>query len=482
MSTSTGRALPDLAPPRLVSNVGRREAEILVATAVCAVLLGLAATQPGTLRVAIGALIAAALATLAVRRPDRALLALVVWLAVLGTARRVLTGVSGYALGDPLLVVGPVVLATLALLACGRKALRGSTPLTHGVLVLGAWLTLSAVNPAQGGLAVGLGGVLLVVVPMLGFLVGRALVTDRLLGRVLWLYAVLALPAAVYGLVQSFVVLPGWDQRWVEEAGYSSLNVNGVIRAFGSFASASEYLRFLSVGVVCWAILGPRSRGKVLMPLAAALLAVAIWFVSGRGAVILLVVAFAVVFAARFRLPLWAAASLALVAVAAIPLTVSKIAPDDFGPGAGGQLSAHLVIGLSEPFGEQSTLPLHLELFTAGITSVDDRPLGEGVGSVTIASRKFGATGLNSEVDPGNAALAGGVVGFVAYLVVLAIGMHAAYTRARRRRDPLSLAAVGCLTVMLLNWLSGGQYAVAFLPWLVLGWLDRPARIAEVAT
>jgi hypothetical protein len=474
------------APPVLASlrHTGgrRREAETLVATAVVAALVGLAATQPGSLRFVIAALIAAALAAWAVRRPDLALLALVVWLAVLGTVRRVLTGISSYALGDPLLVVAAAVLATLALVACRSDALRGRTPLTHGVLVLGMWLAVTAVNPDQGGLMVGFGGVLLVVVPMLAFIVGRALVTDHLLGRVLWFYALLALPAAGYGLVQTFIALPAWDQRWVEDAGYMALNVNGVIRPFASFASASEYASFLSIGVVCWAILGTRSRGKALVVPAAGLLAVAIWFVAGRGAVVLLVASLAVVFAARLRLPIWAAASVALVAVAAIPLTAGQVAPDGFGSGAGSRLSAHQATGLAEPFGEGSTLSLHLEALTSGITSVDDRPLGAGVGSVTIASRRFAATGLNSEADPGNVALAGGVIGLVAYFVVLGFGMYAAYTRARSRQDPLSLAAVGCLIVMLLQWLNGGQYAVAVLPWLVLGWLDRPARASEAAS
>jgi hypothetical protein len=33
--------------------------------------------------------------------------------------------------------------------------------------------------------------------------------------------------------------------------------------------------------------------------------------------------------------------------------------------------------------------------------------------------------------------------------------------------------ALGLLVVMVLQWLNGGQYAVALLVWLTLGWLDR---------
>jgi hypothetical protein len=45
-----------------------------------------------------------------------------------------------------------------------------------------------------------------------------------------------------------------------------------------------------------------------------------------------------------------------------------------------------------------------------------------------------------------------------------------------RRRDALSLVALGVLVVTLLEWLNGGQYAVAFFLWLTLGWIDRANR------
>src|SRR5262249_7889761 len=118
--------------------------------------------------------------------------------------------------------------------------------------------------------------------------------------------------------------------------------------------------------------------------------------------------------------------------------------------------------------------------------SVTHDPLGTGVGSTTIAAQKLGsetvpANDVHSssvggvEVDPGNAALAAGLLGLGAYVCVLIIGVRRAYTRARSR-DALALAALGVLFATLFQWLNGGQYAVVILPWLVLGWLDRPER------
>jgi hypothetical protein len=34
------------------------------------------------------------------------------------------------------------------------------------------------------------------------------------------------------------------------------------------------------------------------------------------------------------------------------------------------------------------------------------------------------------------------------------------------------------LGVTLLQWLNGGHYGVAFLPWLVLGWVERSSSSA----
>jgi hypothetical protein len=48
--------------------------------------------------------------------------------------------------------------------------------------------------------------------------------------------------------------------------------------------------------------------------------------------------------------------------------------------------------------------------------------------------------------------------------------------RVRDRRDFVSRVALGIIAVTFLQWTNGGLYAVAFLPWLMMGWLDRDAR------
>ncbi len=239
---------------------------LMVAIATVVVVAGVAASSPEVSRIAIAASAALFGLAIAVGYPRAALGILVVWLAALGLTRRLTTGIAtSFQLGDPLILVGAGVLAVLTAVAIRGGALSRRTRLTSSVLLLMAVLTLSALNPAQGGIAVGLAGVLLVVVPMLAFFIGRALVDDDLLRRVLWTYAILAVLAAGYGLFQTFVRFPTWDQQWIDQFGYVALNIGGAVRSFSSFSSSSEYSMFLAIGAVCWLTLGWRSRLRALL-------------------------------------------------------------------------------------------------------------------------------------------------------------------------------------------------------------------------
>jgi hypothetical protein len=154
-----------------------------------------------------------------------------------------------------------------------------------------------------------------------------------------------------------------------------------------------------------------------------------------------------------------------------LPVVASKFVPTGDDPSS--ILLAHQVGGLANPLGEFSTLPIHLNLVLDGLKSAIVTPMGLGIGSVTTAAAKYGQLNVNTEADPSNLAVAAGVPGLVVYMVLAGHGLLCAYRLAARRRDPLSLVAVGVLLTTFLQWTNGGQYAVALLPWLVLGWVDQ---------
>lgn len=439
---------------------------------------GAAVAEPAGLRLAVAGAAGLVLVVAALRLPTSTVLGvLITWLVSLGLVRRLTSGVSPKeAWGDPLLLVGAAVWVALALLAVRSGALRRRTPLTNAVLILGGLLALSALNPLQGGLTVGLSGALLVVVPMVAFLVGRALVDDRMLGRLMWLAARLGVAVAVYGLAQTFSRFPSWDLAWIDNGGYAALNVGGFIRPFASFSAASEYTGFLGVAMVAWM---SRARGALGWPASAgalALLGTALWYASSRGIVVLTIAAIGLMLSARAGLSLGRAVLLGLAVLAALPALVGWLAPQRFGDDVGGQLVQHQVEGLTDPLGEGSTLPVHIGLIGSGIESAFRQPIGTGVGSITISGGKYGGAVGGAEGDPGRAPFAAGLPGLIAYVAVVVCGFPRAYRLAVRRCDAASLAALGLVAVTFLQWLNGGHYAVAFWAWLALGWVDRAER------
>jgi hypothetical protein len=120
-------------------------------------------------------------------------------------------------------------------------------------------------------------------------------------------------------------------------------------------------------------------------------------------------------------------------------------------------LTSHQVEGLSEPFGRDSTLSGHFSEMVNGIVQGFTNPVGLGVGATTLAASKYGAAVGGTEVDPGNAPAAAGLLGLILYLFVAAYGLSAAYRLARTRRTVATIGALGVIVVIFLQWLNGGQ-------------------------
>ena len=452
---------------------------LIIVTA--AIAVGVGTTSSTSARAAVAVPAAALLLAVCLTSPRRAVILLLMWLAVFGTVRRLLLPSGGSGGDDPLLLVAPVVLGLLVLISVHRGALSGQTRFTKSVLLLSGLVVAAALNPLQGGLAVGAGGLLFVLVPLLWFWVGRSLVDDALLIRILRLIGVLSALAAVYGLWQVYIGMPSWDQRWIDTKGYAALYVGRSVRPFASFASSSEYVGLLSIGMLLWAL--HLSTARRAVPAAAVLVVLgwAITVASVRHALVVVPVALGVTFAARHG---YGIARTALVGATALVLLALAVSQFDATRVGGAQTSALLsrqVTGLSDPFNrETSTLPGHIGSLVGGVQAGFRNPLGLGIGVVTIANDRFGSSAIvQTDSDPSNVALAMGIPGLLAYGAVVVGGLKLAFRYARSSRDFLTLAALGISLVTVLSWLAGGNYAVAPLPWLVLGWLDRRAAIDD---
>jgi hypothetical protein len=456
---------------------------LVAATSLGLLYAGRALVDPTQARLVMAGSVIALLVGIGLRSPRSLLYGLVVWLAVLGLVRRLAAEVSPTPQSDPLLLVEAAAVGTLLIVAAARGAFANLSALAKAVFALSLLVLLGAVNPLGGNLSAGFGSLYLILIPMLAFWVGRSICDDRTLARTLGLVALLAVAAGVYGLAQTFSGFPSWDAAWISTRGYEALSVGGVSRAFGPFTSASEYAIFLGIGFIAWLAFGFRLVRLPFAAAAVALLATAIFFESSRGIIFTLVFALALMVAAWRRLPIGVSAALAVAALFAVPFVTRSVAssPTVAATDPGSALAAHQIQGLSSPLSSaNSTLGAHFSLFTNGLRSAIDNPVGLGIGSVTIAGSKFGGETVSTEVDPSNAAVALGIPGLIAYVAVVGIAFFKTYSLASRRRDALSIAALGVLVVTLLQWLNGGQYAVAFLVWLVLGWVDR-ARLSQDA-
>lgn len=203
---------------------------------------------------------------------------------------------------------------------------------------------------------------------------------------------------------------------------------------------------------------------------------------SVRGALVIIPVALGVTFATSRGFGVARTALAALSALFILGFLVTRLQPPDTTASGASALVGRSVSGLSDPLDPKvSTLPAHIDALRQGFVEAARNPLGSGVGVVTIAADKYGSTNASTDVDPSNVAVALGIPGLLAYAAVVILALGLAFRNARRSQDFLTLATLGIALVTLLQWLNGGNYAVAPLPWLLLGWLDtrssRPGRL-----
>lgn len=438
------------------------------------ILTGWSVVDPSRLRLVAAGTAFWLLAAVGASAPRKLLYAVVVWLTALGLLRRLASSFTGSTPTDPLLLVAPAAMVALALAAGHHNAFRLRSRLSVAVLGLAGLILAGAANPIQRSLLSGFAGLLFLLIPMLAFWIGRALCDDRTLARILKLFAGLAPVVAAYGLAQTFHGFPSWDAEWIARSGYTALNVGGVIRPFSTFSSAAEYGYYLAIAIVVWIAFGVRAGHYFLTAAAVSLLSTALVYESSRAIVVSLMIALGLMTAAWRRLPILASAAVGATFLGAFVIVLRQWDPPPMDEGTSSALVSHQVAGFTNPLDpKHSTLLIHLGYYQKGLRSVASHPLGMGTGSVSIAAQKFGGVGHLTEADPSNVAVAFGIPGLVLYLTTLTLGFHRAYAIAQRRRDPVAFAGLSILGVTLFQWLNGGQYAVAFLPWLILGWVDR---------
>lgn len=407
--------------------------------------------------------------------PKLAIVATLVLLAFLGDVRRLLLRDEGSSL-SPMLLVCPLAVSALVLKARSDGRLSASTPLAKLVLALMGVMVLQIFNPLQGGMAVGLAGILFYIIPLLWFWVGQAWGTPSFTELVVFRVVVLvAIAASLLGLYQAFVGLPAYQAGWAERI-YGTSRISGArLRPFGPFVSTGEYTGYLLLAAIApvGALFARNVRATVLF---VPLIMAAVFFTGVRGPIIVFLAAVVALWSILSRgwgTALLRVALAAAFAVAGVTWTLGQVKDMQLSGGAA-SLAQHQAEGLLDP--SKSSASTHTNLLASGFASALHSPLGLGLGSTNRAAGAMGGVGASSEADFTDAFIALGVPGGVLFGLIVIRTLRTAVRFCRKTRKPQTLAVTGLLLVSTGGWLKGGQYSTAALSCFAVGLIDRWAR------
>lgn len=432
----------------------------------------------GQVRLAVAFTATVGLVSLAMMQMRLALLAAFVFLIVLGDLRRLLIPVSGWSGLDPLLVVGPV----FALIASGYTWASGrpsfDTPAAKWMLVLMAIMLIQVFNPRQGGLIVGVAGIMFQLIPLLWFWLGRAYGRRAFLQTLLFRIVLgLSTLAMLFGLYQSLVGYLPYQLEWYHTAGYIALGTPETgLSPISFFASGTEHNIFVNLGLILlwtlvlfehrwawWPI--PLFFGALLLtgtrgPIAKGLVMMAgLWAILGPS------------------LKTWILRGALALAIAGGGLYLGLSVLTQHLDGAPKPIqvqierqAAEFVHGSGSHQG--SSAANHLGMLLHGYRLGLENPLGHGLGAGTKAAKKFGHFGT-TETDLGDSFRSLGVPGGVVYHILVFVLIVTAFRFWQRSRRPLGMALLGFMGVAFLGWLKGGQYGVTPLLWFCLGAMDH---------
>ena len=405
------------------------------------------------------------------------IVSMLTFLIVLGDLRRVFIPLFGISGADPLLLVVPAAVGLLVASLIVSRRLDLDTPLAKGVMLLMVIMVVQVLNPKQGGLSVGLAGLLFYLVPLGWFWIGRTYATNKLASDILTLVVALAVPAALLVFIQVWFGFLPFEQAWIEQGGYTALWVGDRIRPFGFSTSSAECATLLSMAlvIICALAISGRSRAWLLL---LPVIATGLFLLGSRGPVVKVSFILALLWAVQGRtwriwLPRFVVAG--VVGVFAIYLGLTELQEVEIS-GPAQNMVSHQTDGLLNPLDEEhSTAGSHAKMMFKGMWSVFSEPLGYGTGATTIAAGKFGGTSKSSEIDWSNLGYSLGLPGLLLYGAIICLVLYRLVQLWQRDRSPVALAIFGFVVLTGGNWLTGGQYSTVALVWICIGIADQLA-------
>jgi hypothetical protein len=375
--------------------------------------------------------------------------------------------------------------AGIAVLLLGHTLLKQkntlTSPLSRGMLILTALLMLQIVNPKQGGLAVGIAGAMLVIVPTFWFWIGQAYGSVAFLQTLFFRIIVpISIVALAMGAIQlTYGYLPH-QLAWYKVAGYKALGDSiDTLRPLSIFPNITEYLVYVSilVGLSAASLFRsaeapafPRKVAAILIPIAI----ISLFLAGSRGPVVMSLFIVILLWAIQGSSVASWVPRLAIVSILGgmgFVWTLTQVSEMEVEGGGRVHANMQRQAQLVETGGTANT---HANLAIDAVKhGISKEPFGLGVGAITLAASKFGGNSFNSEKDITNMFIVGGVLGGVVYLGVVILAATASIRYWIHTRSLIALSIFAVLTVTGLMWLHPGHYVTTPLVWLVIGVLDR---------
>ncbi|TDG00309.1 hypothetical protein [Paenibacillus piri] len=449
------------------------------AIACCVLLLGYAlgmmAIRPSNIRLLLAASLLLLLFAFSLRQPIIVLYLLMIYMPFLALFRRMLIPLAGWNSIDPLLLVQPIIVLVLFsrwLYAkyIGRQEITDDTPIFRMIRWMMLVDFLQIFNPLQGSLLTGFAGVIYYFVPVCFVIISREYFDEAWMKRMFATIFVIGIIVALYGYKQFLFGFSSFEEQWIEISGFTALKVYSVTRPIGTFSSGSEYAHYLGIAaIIGWAYVLRHRSGmvKLIGLLALGLLYSALFIESARGVIVTVTAALTVItiMSTKSTKNKVLLALLSAAVLSGLFVGMSKLNTDN-------DLIYHSVSGLTDPFGEHSTVDGHLSLMRDGFQIGLLNPLGHGLGSTTIAGAKFSGAALSSEVDLSNKLMATGIVGGTLYFLIIIRTLYAAFRQVKFGHIS-HLIILGVLIAEGGQWLTGGHYSIMGPLWLMIGYLDK---------
>jgi hypothetical protein len=444
------------------------------------IVVGTLILDPKMIRLLLFMAIFIGLIAISQRWPVVVLFAVTIYLPFMGLLRRFLIPFAGWNSFDPLVLLPPAIIAFMTFAWVYKHYIRREPILDDTKLFrMVRWMifiqAIQIANPLQGGIFVGVGGLLFHMIPLFWFFLGRTYMDEKYMKRMIATVFAIGCFSAIYGLKQIMVGFFSFEYKWVAVGGYASLMLGpDVIRAFSIFTNAGEYALYLVITIViAWVFV---LKGNFMQRIISLGLLPILWYAlfmeSSRTSVIMTLLASALITIVqakpgKARLMI---TGLTAVFVGVIYLGMTSLAHND------NPILSHKINGLANPMdSEDSTASLHLTMVIEGIKEGFTFPIGRGLGITTIAGGKIDSHVMNTEYDLSNMFVSLGLVGGMLYFFIYVKVFRLSYSMTKSG-SKLSLILYGTLVGSAGLWLMGGNYSTVAWIWILIGYLDIAAK------